>query len=425
LFNFGFLKPGNEGYNTIMQQDIYTDDIKELAKKAGLQPQEALLEERKHDHHLSIGVPCEITYQENRIALTPTAVHLLVNNGHEVSIESGAGLKAHFTDKEFSDAGAKILYSPEEVFKCEIVLKVSPPTMEEINWMQQGQVLISAIQPAELKPLYIHELMKRGVTALAYEYIRDEWGSLPVIRSMSEIAGSTSILIASEYLSNVNNGKGELLGGITGVPPTEVIIIGSGTVGEYATRAALGLGAEVKVFDNSLYRLRRLQNNIGSRVYTSLLNPKILGKALLTADVAVGALRSEEGMTPTVVSENMVRNMKKNSVIVDVSIDQGGCFDTSEVTSHDKPVFTKHDVVHYCVPNISSRVSRTASYALSNIFSTLLLKIANSGGLRKYIWQKNGVREGIYIYKGRLTNKHIAYRFDIPFKDIELLIPTL
>jgi alanine dehydrogenase len=408
-----------------MQQEIYTDDIKELAKKAGLQPQEALLEERKHDHHLSIGVPCEITYQENRIALTPTAVHLLVNNGHEVSIESGAGLKAHFTDKEFSDAGAKILYSPEEVFKCEIVLKVSPPTMEEINWMQQGQVLISAIQPAELKPLYIHELMKRGVTAIAYEYIRDEWGSLPVIRSMSEIAGSTAILIASEYLSNVNNGKGELLGGITGVPPTEVIIIGSGTVGEYATRAALGLGAEVKVFDNSLYRLRRLQNNIGSRVYTSLLNPKILGKALLTADVAVGALRSEEGMTPTVVSENMVRNMKKSSVIVDVSIDQGGCFDTSEVTSHDKPIFTKHDVVHYCVPNISSRVSRTASYALSNIFSTLLLKIANSGGLRKYIWQKNGVREGIYIYKGRLTNKHIAYRFDIPFKDIELLIPTM
>lgn len=406
-------------------QDIYTDDIKELAKKAGLQPQEALLEEKKHDHHLVIGVPREITYQENRIPLTPTAVHLLVNNGHDVVIESGAGLKANFSDKEYSDAGAKISYNAQEVFKSEIVLKVSPPTVEEINWMSQGQVLISAIQPADLKPHYVHELMKRGVTALAYEYIRDEWGSLPVIRSMSEIAGSTSILIASEYLSNAHGGKGELLGGITGVPPTEVIIIGSGTVGEYATRAALGLGAEVKVFDNSLYRLRRLQNNIGNRVYTSLLNPKVLGKALSSADIAVGALRAEDGMTPTVVSENMVRSMKRNSVIVDVSIDQGGCFDTSEVTSHDNPVFTKHDVVHYCVPNISSRVSRTASYALSNIFSTMLLKIANAGGLRKYIWQKNGVRDGIYIYKGRLTNKHIAYRFDIPFKDIELLIPTL
>lgn len=406
-------------------QDIYTDDIKDLAKKAGLQPQEALLEEKKHDHHLVIGVPREITYQENRIPLTPTAVHLLVNNGHDVVIESGAGLKANFSDKEYSDAGAKISYNAQEVFKSEIVLKVSPPTVEEINWMSQGQVLISAIQPADLKPHYVHELMKRGVTALAYEYIRDEWGSLPVIRSMSEIAGSTSILIASEYLSNAHGGKGELLGGITGVPPTEVIIIGSGTVGEYATRAALGLGAEVKVFDNSLYRLRRLQNNIGNRVYTSLLNPKVLGKALSSADIAVGALRAEDGMTPTVVSENMVRSMKRNSVIVDVSIDQGGCFDTSEVTSHDNPVFTKHDVVHYCVPNISSRVSRTASYALSNIFSTMLLKIANAGGLRKYIWQKNGVRDGIYIYKGRLTNKHIAYRFDIPFKDIELLIPTL
>jgi alanine dehydrogenase len=406
-------------------QEVYTEDIKELAKKAGLQPQEALLEERKHDHNLKIGVPREITYQENRIPLTPTAVHLLVNNGHEVIIETGAGLKANFHDKEYTDAGAKISFSAQDVFKSEIVLKVSPPTMEEINWMQQGQILISAIQPAELKPMYIHELMNRGVTALAYEYLKDEWGSLPVIRSMSEIAGSTSVLIGAEYLSNVHGGKGELLGGITGVPPTEVIIIGSGTVGEYATRAALGLGAEVKVFDNSLYRLRRLQNNIGNRIYTSLLNPKILGKALTSADIAIGALRAEDGLTPNVVSENMVKNMKRNSVIVDVSIDQGGCFDTSEVTSHESPVFTKHDVIHYCVPNISSRVARTASYALSNIFSTLLLKIANSGGLKKYIWQKNGVREGIYIYKGRLTNRHISNRFDIPFKDIELLIPTL
>ncbi len=406
-------------------QDVYTNDIKELAKKAGLQPQEALLEERKHDHNLKIAVPREITYQENRIPLTPTAVHLLVNNGHEVIIESGAGLKANFSDKEYSDAGAKISYSAEELFKSEIVLKISPPTLEEVNWMNQGQILISAIQPTDLKPHYVHELMNRGVTAIAYEYLRDEWGSLPVIRSMSEIAGSTCILIGAEYLSNVHGGKGELLGGITGVPPTEVIIIGSGTVGEYATRAALGLGAEVKVFDNSLYRLRRLQNNIGSRIYTSLLNPKILGKALTTADIAIGALRAEDGLTPTVVSENMVKNMKRNSVVIDVSIDQGGCFDTSEVTSHENPVFTKHDVIHYCVPNISSRVARTASYALSNIFSTLLLKIANSGGLRKYIWEKNGVREGIYIYKGRLTNKHISNRFDIPFKDIELLIPTL
>ncbi len=406
-------------------QEVYTNDIKELAKKAGLQPQEALLEERKHDHNLRIAVPREITYQENRIPLTPTAVHLLVNNGHEVIIEAGAGAKANFSDKDYSDAGAKISYSAEELFKCEIVLKISPPTLEEINWMQQGQILISALQPTDLKAHYIHELMNRGVTAIAYEYLKDEWGSLPVIRSMSEIAGSTSVLIGAEYLSNVFGGKGELLGGITGVPPTEVIIIGSGTVGEYATRAALGLGAEVKVFDNSLYRLRRLQNNIGNRIYTSLLNPKILGKALMSADIAIGALRAEDGLTPTVVSENMVKNMKRNSVIVDVSIDQGGCFDTSEVTTHENPVFTKHDVIHYCVPNISSRVARTASYALSNIFSTLLLKIGNNGGLRKYIWEKNGVRDGIYIYKGRLTNRHIANRFDIPFKDIELLIPTL
>lgn len=408
-----------------MAQDIVRSEIHELVKQVSLQPQEALLEERKHKHHIGIGVPKEITYQENRIPLTPSAVHLLVNNGHTVLIEAGAGNTANFSDQEYSDAGAQIASSAKEVYSSEIILKVDPPTEVEIEWMRPDQILISALQPATLKQSYIRNLMEKRITAFAYEFIRDSSGTLPVIRSMSEIAGSTAILIAAEYLSNVKGGKGEMLGGISGIPPTEIVIIGSGTVGEYAARAALGLGAEVKVFDNSLYRLRRLQNNIGSRIYTSLLHPKILSKAMLSADVAVGALRAEDGLTPNVVSEVMVRNMKKGAVIIDVSIDQGGCFDTSQVTTHDNPTFTKYDVIHYCVPNIPSRVSRTASYALSNIFSPMLLKMANAGNLKNYIWANTGARQGVYVYKGHLTNRHLGNRFDIQYKELDLLLPTL
>lgn len=264
--------------------------------------------------------------------------------------------------------------------------------------------------------------MQKKVTAVAFEYMRDDELTLPIVRSMSEIAGTTSILIASEFLSSANGGKGEMLGGVTGIPPSEVVIIGAGTVGEFAAMAALGLGASVKVFDKSTHRLRRLQTNLGTRVYTSLLHPRILEKSLLTADVALGALRSENGRSPHIVTEDMVSKMKPGSVIIDVSIDQGGCFETSELTNHTHPVFKKHDVIHYCVPNIPSRVARTASYALSNILTPILLGIADEGGFQNYIWDKPGPRSGVYVYKGILTNKFIGDQFKISTKDIDLLI---
>jgi alanine dehydrogenase len=393
----------------------------EVARQALLMPQEALMAVKNRKHNLCIGIPKEISFQENRIALTPLSVGLLVNNGHEVWIESGAGKAANFPDKDYSEEGAKIIYDSKEVYQSDIVIKVAPPTMDEITMMKVGQTLISGLQSASLKEDYVKALINKKITAIAYEYLRDEGGILTVVRSMSEIVGTTSIHIAGEYLST-NNGKGLMLGGVTGIPPTEIVIIGAGTVGEYAARTALALGADVKVFDNSVYHLRRLQNNIGTRLFTSVLQPVVLLKALSKCDVAIGAMRAKEGRSPCIVSEEMVAKMKADSVIIDVSIDQGGCFETSHITNHTKPVFRKHDVIHYCVPNIASRVARTASYALTNIFTPILLDIGEAGGIKNMLWEKAGVRSGVYIYNGHITNKYISNSFNLPFKDLDLLV---
>lgn len=402
--------------------DSKLSGFSEVAKQAMMQPQEQLEKIKSKKNSLFIGIPKETSFQENRIALTPLSVALLINNGHEVVIESNAGLAANFTDIKYSEQGAKIVHDVTEVYKADIIIKIAPPTLEEIALMKTGQILFSALQMGSLKKEFIQALMAKKVTALAYEYLRDEGNVLSVVRAMSEIVGATSILIASEYVSNVFGGKGLMLGGVTGVPPTEIVILGAGTVGEYAARTAIGLGAEVKVFDTSLFRLRRLQNNIGSRVFTSVLQPLVLEKAITTCDVVIGAIRAHHGRSPCVVSEETVAKMKPNSVVVDVSIDQGGCFETSEVTNHKNPVFRKHDVIHYCVPNIASRVSRTATYALTNIFTPILIDIGEMGGIMNVIWEKAGIRNAVYLYQGAMTNKDLANRFEIPLKDLNLLV---
>jgi alanine dehydrogenase len=385
-------------------------------------PLESMVMIKQSKKHLLIGIPKEVAYQEKRVGLSPSSVNLLVNNGHRVWIETMAGDKANFTDNDYSEAGAEIMHKKEEVYKADIVLKVAPPTLEEIEMLENGNVLISAIRHASVTSEYVAALNKKKITSLAYEYIRDESGIFPIVRSMSELVGNTCVLIAAEYLSNINDGKGMMLGGISGVPPTEVVIIGAGTVGEYATRAAIGLGAEVKVFDNSLYRLRRLQNDVGQRVFTSVIQPKVLSKALSTCDVAIGALRPVKWRSPCVVSEEMVENMNEGAVIMDVSIDHGGCFETSVPTNHKNPIFVKHGVIHYCVPNIASRVSRTASYALTNVFAPILLDVADLGGIKNMLWERPGVRNGVYTYQGNLTNKYLAEVFEIPYKDLDLLM---
>lgn len=396
--------------------------VKKLMLKGALLPKEEMLEVARKKGSLYIGIPKETSFQERRVALVPEAVSLLVSNGHRVKIETGSGEGSNFSDREYSEAGAEICYSVEEVFACDIIFKVAPPSEVEVDMMKGNQTLISALQLSIQPKVILQKLIEKKITAIAWDYIRDEEGVFPVVRTMGEIAGTTSVLVAGELLSSFSDGKGIMLGGIAGVTPTEVVVIGAGTVGEYATRAALGLGAYVKVFDNSLSRLRRLQNDIGQRIYTSVMNPKVLAKAIMRADVVIGAIRAPFGRTPCIVTSEMVQQMKSGSVIVDVSIDQGGCFETSRVTNHKEPTFVEHEVIHYCVPNIASRVSRTASFALSNIFSPILIEMGEQGGCKELIKNDHGFRGGVYIYNGTLTSEVLGKVFDLKFKDIELLI---
>lgn len=386
-----------------------------------LLPQEEKLEIAKHKSELFIGIPKETSYQERRICLTPDAVSSLVSHGHRVMIESGAGKNASFTDKEYADAGAEVTQDTKKVFSCPILLKVEPPTLEEIEMMNVEAILISAIQLKTQKKDYFEALTKKKITSLAFEFIKDSDGSYPAVKSLSEIAGTASVLIAAELMINNNDGKGLLFGNITGVPPTEVVILGAGTVAEYAVRTALSLGANVKVFDNSITKLRRLQNTLNQRIFTSTIHDKALLKALRRCDVAIGALKGEN-RTPIVVTETMVEYMKKGAVIVDVSIDTGGCFETSEITTHEHPTFIKNNVIHYCVPNIPSRYSKTASISISNIITPTLINIAEDGGIETAIRCNKGLKNGIYFYHGILTNKSIADWFNLEHRDINLIV---
>ncbi len=404
-----------------MKDMISRSSLETLARAGALLPQELLQEVATASKALVIGVPREVELQENRLCLTPDAVAILVSNGHEVYMEAGAGTASQFQDTEYSEAGAQIVYSNVEVYRnAHIILKVSPPTVEEVGLMSMGATLVSALQMSRLNKEYIDALVERKITAVGFELLQDEIGGLPIVRAMSEIAGSTTMLIAAEYLNSNNNGRGIILGGITGVPPTKVVILGAGTVGEFAARTALGLGAEVKVFDNELYKLRRIKQELGHHIFTSTFDVTYLTDALRRADVVIGALRHEEDLATYMVSEEMVSMMKKNAVIVDVSIDQGGCFETSELTSHSRPTFKKYDVIHYCVPNIASRVAHTASTALSNILTPVLLQAHRMGGIEEILFEKGWFMKGVYTYKGHLTNKSIARRLGLRHRDLNL-----
>ena len=393
-----------------------------LVTKTGLYPQEKLAPVKNKNHAFFIGLPKEISLQENRISLTPDGVALLVNNGCEVWVETKAGLGAKFTDQQYSEAGAKIVFSAEEVYKADVILKIEPPTLDELELMHMGQTLISAIQLGHFKSENLQAMIKKKITALAFEFIEDKVGGMPIIRAMSEIAGSAVLLIAAEYLSTYSNGKGIILGGISGVPPTKVVIIGAGTVAEYAARAAIGMGAEVQIFDNHLYKLRRVRHLLGQPVYTSTIDTLTLSESLKAADVVIGALRGEKGRSRVVVTEEMVSKMKPDSLIIDLSIDQGGCVETSDITTHNKPVFRRYGVIHFCVPNVTSRVAHTATTALSNIFTPTILRAMEEGGVEEMIFSHRWFMKGVYAYKGGITNVFLAKKFGLKFKNIELLL---
>ena len=388
--------------------------------KQQLLPQEEKLEVLKQKGELFIGIPKESQYQERRICLTPDAVNALVAHGHKVLIESGAGEEAKFADLDYTQAGATITRDPKKVFGCPIILKVEPPTLAEIEMINPQSILISALQIKMQRKAYFENLAKKRITAIAFEYIRDDEGKYPAVRALSEIAGTSSVLIAAEIMA-AREGNGLMFGNISGVPPVEVVILGAGTVGEFAARSALGLGANVKVFDNSLTKLRNIQRNLNRTLYTSTVQPKSLLKSLKRCDVAIAAVRGKD-RAPVLVSNTMVEHMKKGAVIIDVSIDMGGCFETSEVTTHDKPTYEKYGVIHYAVPNIPSRYPKTSSISISNMFTPYLMKIGEDGGLENSLRFDKGLRNGLYMYHGILTNRMVGDWFDLKFSDINFLI---
>ncbi len=398
--------------------------IPKIFTEGRFQTQTEMLQLQHKPDKLFIGIPKETTIQENRVALVPASVASLIAHGHRVVVEAGAGEKAHYSDHDYSEIGADIAYSKEQVFKSDILLKVAPPTLEEIDLLHPNQILISPLHIPIITAEFINKLRQKRVIALAMEYIKDEIGTFPLVRIMSEIAGLSAMLTAAELLTNTSGGKGVLLGGISGVPSAKVVILGAGVVAEFATRTAIGLGADIRVFDNNIYKLMRLQNQVGRQLNTSSFNPFQLEKELLTADVTIGAIHSKTGRAPILVNEEIIMKMKQGSVIIDVSIDQGGCFATSEVTSLAKPTFVKHGVIHYCVPNIASRVARTASIAVSNILTPIIVKAGSTGSIEALIGSNIGLRHGVYTYKGCLTNEYLSERFQIKYTDLELLITT-
>lgn len=396
-----------------------------FATSGRLMPQEEMLEVIQSKKTMVIGIPKENTHEEYRIALSPQAVFLLTQNGHRVLVEADAGKAAHFLDREYSEAGGEIVFNKEDVFKANIIIKVAPPSLEEIDLMGVNQIIFSALQIPTQERKYFEKLIAKKITAICFDFIKDKANTFPIQRAMSEIAGQYSIIIAANYLANSEQSRGIMLGGFPGIIPTEVVILGAGAVGEYAARAALAFGANVKVFDNKIYKLRNLQEQIGNRVYTSILQPRLVLRALRTAHIVIGAIHRTDGQQSCFISEEMITQMKKGSVIVDVSIDQGGCFETSVVTSHANPTYIKHGVIHYCVPNITSRVPHTASYALSNVFTPILINAGNEGGIEDILKQDKGVRQGVYLYKGILTNQFVGEHFDLPFQDIDLFMAAL
>lgn len=392
-------------------------------RKTVLFPEESLLREVFSNNHLTIGLPRENPKMETRLGLTPEGVSIVVEEGHKVILERGAGLSMNYSDLQYSEAGAVIVDNPTEVFAADIVLKIAPPTLEELTLMKNGSSIFSMLQLSNMKTESIKLMLSKKLNAIGYELIKDEQKAFPVVNTISEVEGCTAIAVASELMSNASGGKGILLGGVAGLSPTEVVILGAGLAGSVAARSALALGAQVKIFDHDINKLRRVQHYLGQQVFTSVIHPSVLFKALSSADAVIGNLRYINGSERFMVSEELVKTMKQGAIIIDLSVDQGGCFETSECRTLSNPVFERHGIIHYCVPNISGRVARTSSMVLSNIFSTILLKIANSGNVKQAVIESTGFRNGVYVYEGLLVNRLIASYFGLPYNEIELFLP--
>jgi alanine dehydrogenase len=370
---------------------------------------------------MNIGIPKEDPRHEKRIALTPAAVHTLISMGANVYIEKDAGEAAHFSNIKYEEVGAKIVYTSDEIYgRSDILVKIATPTESEIDRLMDSQVLFSALHLAVAKPKLLESLLKHNICAIAIELLEDGKGSMPVLQAMSEIAGQMSIQVASRYLESDNNGRGILLGGLTAVPPASIVILGAGTVGQAAARMALGVGAQVIVLDKDLERLRAIEQRFNYRIMTGLVNEYNIRKALKFADVLIGAVLIKGEKTPHIVTEEMVKTMKPGSVIIDVSIDQGGCIETSRPTTIDSPIYVVHNVIHYCVPNMSSGVARSATYAITNSLLPFISEIIENG-CKNAPRINPGLAKGICTYKGYCTHNPTAKSFGVKFTEINTL----
>jgi alanine dehydrogenase len=389
---------------------------------AEIYPDDLLLRKLSGQRKLTIGIPREDAAHETRLALTPEGVAIIAEEGHRVVVERGAGEPMNFTDLQYSEAGAEIVDTAQSAFQTDIVMKISPPTATEIAIMREHTTVFSMLQISTLSAEAIKLMMQKTLNAIAYELIRDEQKNFPVVTSISEIEGIAAISVATELMSSERRGKGLLLGGVPGIPPSEVVILGASIAGIVAARTAISLGATVKIFDHNITKLRRVHSNLGQDIFTSVIHPTVLIKALATADVVIGNLRYINGSERFMVSENLVKTMKKGAIIVDLSVGQGGCFETSECRTLQNPVFEKFGVIHYCLPNISARVARTTSMVLSNIFTPMISNIANAGGVLPLLREDFGFRNGVYVCEGILVNRLVGAHYNFPASDIGLLI---
>ncbi len=372
---------------------------------------------------MRIGIPKENLLEEKRVGLAPAGVDSLVRAGHTVYLESGAGEGSHFSDEDFNRTGATIVFSPEEVYKrAEMIVKVSPLTVEESEMLQEDQTLFAFLHLAVGKRTVVENLLRKNITAIGYELIEDETG-LPVLHSMSEIAGQLAIQVAEKYLESYSEGgRGILLGGITGVAPAAVVILGAGVVGTSAARTALGRGAQVIVIDKDLNRLRRIDQTFEKKITTVMANPYTISRGVKFADVLIGAVLIKGEKSPHLVTEDMVKQMKKGAVVVDVSIDQGGCIETSRVTTLSDPVYILYDVIHYCVPNMPALVSRTATYGLNNAALDYIQGIADNG-LLKALSADASLASGVCTFQGCCSNESLANLFNLEYRRLRVF-PT-
>lgn len=386
-------------------------------------PQELLQALGKVNNRLLLGIPRERDKSERRLPLTPEAIAILTQAGHRIWVETGAGLGINYSDTHFAEAGAEIKATPQEVYQADIVLKILPPTLAEVDCMRPRSTLLSFVPLNILSKEVFLRMMAKRITAVAYELITDEWNRIPMLNVTSEIEGAASITIASELLSNAQGGKGILLGGIPGVSPTEVVIIGAGNAGTVAARAAMALGAFVKVFDDDLNKLRLIHQTLGQGLFTSTFHPNVLQNAFRSADVVIGAMRYINARRHFVISEELIHAMKKGALLIDLRISQGGCFETTCCLSPaDPPVFEQYGVLHYARPNVSNRVARTTSMAYSNILVPLLLGLGDAGSLVAWISSNRGFHEGVYLYNGAAVNEYVAHSFNLSSNNLDLFL---